>query len=52
MVPAASREGEPGAYDVGEDVEGVEVAVVGEEGLQDFGEDCEEAGDEDEGEVD
>ena len=37
VVPAASREGEPGAYDVGEDVEGVEVAVVGEEGLQDFG---------------
>lgn len=52
VVPAASRKREPGAQDVGEDVEGVEVAVVGEEGLQDFGEDCEEAGDEDEGEVD
>ena len=52
MVPAAGGEGEPGAQDVGEDVEGVEVAVVGEEGLEDFGGDGEEAGDEEQGEVD
>lgn len=52
VVPAAGREGETGADDVGEDVEGVEVAVVGQQGLEDFGADGEEAGDEEEGEVD
>lgn len=45
MVPAAGHQGETGADDVGEDVEGVEVAVVGQQGLQDFGADGEEAGD-------
>lgn len=52
VVPAAGGERERGADDVGEDVEGVEVAVVGEEGLQDFGADCEEAGDYQQGQVD
>jgi hypothetical protein len=52
VVPAAGREGETGADDVGEDVEGVEVAVVGQQGLEDFGADGEEASDEEEGEVD
>lgn len=49
MVPGAGCQGEAGAYYVGEDVEGVEVAVVGEEGLQDFGADGEEARDEEQG---
>jgi len=33
VIPTAGRERERGAEDVGEDVEGVEVAVVGEERL-------------------
>lgn len=45
MVPTASCERDGGAYDVCEDVVGVEVAVVGEECLQDFGADGQEAGD-------
>lgn len=52
MVPAAERQRQAGPDDVGEDVEGVEVAVVGQEGLEDFGADGEEAGDYEQGEVD
>jgi hypothetical protein len=36
VVPATEKQGEGRAYDVGEDVEGVEVAAVGQEGLGDF----------------
>lgn len=52
MVPGAEGESEAGADDVGEDVEGVEVAVVGQERLQDLGADGQEAGYEEEGQVD
>ena len=40
MVPAAEQQGEGGADDVGEDVEGVEVAAVGQQGLRYFAADA------------
>jgi hypothetical protein len=49
VVPAASRKREGGAYDVCEDVVGVEVTVVGKQGLEDLGADGEEAGYEEQG---
>lgn len=52
MVPAAQQQGEDGPDDVGEDVEGVEVAAVGQEGLRDFGADAQAGGDGEEGQVD
>jgi hypothetical protein len=44
MVPATEAEREGRAYDVGEDVEGVETAVVGKEGLDYFRADREARG--------
>ena len=52
MIPTAEEQGEGGAYDVGEDVEGVEFAAIGEEGLQDLGADAETCCDGEEGDVD
>ncbi len=51
MIPAADCEGGEGADDVGEDVEGVEGALVGEEALDHFGADTERERYGDEGEV-
>lgn len=52
MVPAAGCESDGRAYDVGEDVEGVEVAAIGEECLNYFRADREARGADYEGEVD
>lgn len=51
MVPATEEERQGRAYDIGEDVVGVEVAAVGEKGLDDFGADAEAGGAGQEGKV-
>lgn len=44
MVPGADRERDSGPDYVCEDVEGIEVAAVGQQGLDDFGADGEAGG--------
>lgn len=52
MVPCAQPHCGEGTQDIGEDVVGVEVAAVREEGLEEFGPYAEETGADGEGEVD
>ena len=53
MIPTTYEERDCGAYDVGEDVEGVEVAAIfGDQGLDDFGADGEAGCAGEEGDVD
>lgn len=51
MVPAAQADGAEAADEVGEDVEGVEGAVVGEDSLDELGADAEAEGADDEGQL-
>lgn len=51
MVPAAQADGAEAADEVGEDVEGVEWAVVGEDGLDELGADAEAEGADEEGQL-
>ena len=46
MIPRADPQRGPAAYDIGYDVENVELAPVGQEGLQELRGDAEEGGDE------
>lgn len=51
MIPRTQPHGRQTPEDIGEDVVGVEVATVWEEGLQEFGSDAEEGGADGESEV-
>lgn len=51
MVPAAQADCAEAADEVGEDVEGVEWAVVGENGLDDLGADAEGEGADEQGQL-
>ena len=51
MVPAAEADSAETANDVGEEVERVEVAAVGENALDDFGADAEDQGADKKGQV-
>lgn len=51
MIPAAREQCKRGPDNIRENVEGIEVAAVGQEGLKDFGADAQSGGDDYEGDV-